>query len=260
MSRPELPELPELPRAYARVLVVTAHPDDAEFAFGATIARLTGLGSDVRYLICSDGSLGGADPDVSAADLAARRESEQRDAAAVLGVQQVQFLGLPDGELEPSRALRLAIAREIRRQRPDLVLTHQPLRSLVFPIGASHPDHLAVGEATLRAVYPDAGNPRALPELLAQGLAAHNVAEVWVPGHEHANLFVALNRDQADRKVEAILRHVSQFETSTSPRDDVDWVVQRLRGYGPSAGATWAEAFCRIVCGTFAAVATPVLP
>lgn len=247
--------LPELPRSYDRVLVVAAHPDDAEFSFGGTVARLSAEGSEVRYVVSTDGSLGGSDPGIPAADLAARRDAEQRAAAALLGVRTVEFLGFPDGELEPNRALRFEISRRIRRHRPELVLTHQPLRSLEFPIGASHPDHLAVGEAVMRAVYPDSRNPRAFPELLDEGLAAHSVAEVWVPGHEHANFFVALGQDEADRKIAAILAHASQFEGSTSPRDDIAWVSERMRRYGPSAGAAWAEAFCRVVCGTFAAPA-----
>ncbi|MFI5491517.1 PIG-L deacetylase family protein [Actinoplanes sp. NPDC051859] len=235
-----------LPRRFERVLVIAAHPDDAEFAFGATIARLRDEGVRVSYLVVSDGAQGGEDPDEPAAELAATRAAEQRDAARVLGVTEVEFLGFPDGLLADNAELRLSLARVIRRHRPDLVLTHQPLRSLQFPIGASHPDHLAVGQAALNAVYPDARNPRAFPELLAEGLSPHRVAEVWVPGHEHTDLLIDVG-NTAERKVAAILAHRSQFRTSTDPAADVRWVVDRMLGYGKLHSCEYAEAYKRIV-------------
>ncbi|WP_285564566.1 MULTISPECIES: PIG-L deacetylase family protein [unclassified Streptomyces] len=245
-----------LPRAFHRVLVIAAHPDDAEFAFGATVARLTDEGAQVVYVVVSDGAQGGEDPDEPTAELVATRYAEQREAAGTLGVSEVVFLGLPDGTLADTPALRLALTREIRRHRPELVLTHQPLRSLQFPVGASHPDHLAVGEAALNAVYPFARNPRAFPELLAEGLPAHRVAEVWVPGHEHADLFVDVSRS-AERKVAAVLTHRSQFRTSKDPRADVQWVTDRMRGNGASAGCAHADAFKRIVTDAAGAAGPP---
>ncbi|RMI31861.1 PIG-L deacetylase family protein [Nocardia stercoris] len=234
------------PRRFGRVLVVAAHPDDAEFGFGATVARFVDEGTDVTYLVVSDGSQGGEDPAEPAADLTATRYAEQRDAAKVLGVTEVSFLGFPDGALTDGPDLRKALAREIRRYRPDLVLTHNPLRSLQFPIGASHPDHLAVGEATLNAVFPFARNPRAFPELLTEGFATHRVAEVWVPGYEHTDLLIDVDHT-AERKVEAVLAHRSQFRESADPRADVAWVTERMRGYGRTLGCEFAEGFKRIV-------------
>ena len=152
-------------------MVVSAHPDDPEFGFGATVASLVDQGKTVVYVICTDGSQGGEDPTVPDQELTSTRYTEQRAAAALLGVTEVIFLGFRDGYLEANVELRRAISREIRRFKPDLVLTHSPLRAINIPIGASHPDHLAVGEATLAAVYPDARNPRAYPELLQEGLA-----------------------------------------------------------------------------------------
>ncbi|HEV2953838.1 MAG TPA: PIG-L family deacetylase, partial [Candidatus Dormibacteraeota bacterium] len=146
---------------FGRALVVSAHPDDPEFGFGAAIARLTSEGTAVAYAICTDGSQGGEDPDQPDQELIQIREEEQRSAARSLGVEEVRFLRFPDGRLTPDLALRRAIVEEIRRWRPDLVLTHNPTRAFGIPIGSSHPDHLAVGEATLAAVYPDARNPRA---------------------------------------------------------------------------------------------------
>jgi LmbE family N-acetylglucosaminyl deacetylase len=235
-----------LPRDFHRVLVIAAHPDDAEYSFGATVARLVDEGAQVSYLVVTDGAQGGEDPAQPAEELAATRYAEQREAARVLGVADVVFLDFPDGLLADTPELRLALTREIRRHRPDLVLTHQPLRSLQFPIGASHPDHLAVGQAALNAVYPDARNPRAFPELLAAGLPAHRVAEVWVPGHEHTDLLVDVDRT-AQRKVTAILAHRSQFHGSQDPIADIRWVIDRMRGNGTVLGCEYAEAYKRII-------------
>jgi LmbE family N-acetylglucosaminyl deacetylase len=240
-----------LPAAYDRVLVVTAHPDDAEYSFGASVSRLVAEGSEVRYVVCTDGAQGGEDPEEAATDLTTTRYTEQRAAAAHLGVRGVEFLGFPDGSLTPDLRLRRAIVKELRRVRPQLVLTHQPLRSLVFPIGASHPDHLAVGEATLAAVYPDARNPRAFPELLRQGLAPHRVAEVWVPGHEHTDFYVDVGA-HSEAKAQAILLHESQFRASADPRADIAWAIDRMRGFGERAGCAFAEGFTRIVADAHA--------
>jgi LmbE family N-acetylglucosaminyl deacetylase len=233
-------------------MVIAAHPDDAEFSFGATVARLTAEGTRVVYVVCTDGSQGGEDPAEPAESLSATRCAEQCAAAAHLGVAEVVFLGFRDGYLSADVALRESLTRQIRRHRPELVLAHQPLRSLTFPIGASHPDHLAAGEAALSAVYPDARNPRAFPGLLAEDLQPHKVDEVWVPGHEHTDLFVDVS-GYAERKVDAILCHRSQFAGSADPVADLGWVMDRLRNNGLAAGCAHAESFKRIVTGAHAA-------
>jgi LmbE family N-acetylglucosaminyl deacetylase len=231
---------------YDRALVVAAHPDDPEFLFGATIARLTDGGARVSYVICSDGCQGSEDAGVPDADLRATRCAEQRAAAAVLGVRDVAFLGFRDGSLAPTVELRRAIAREIRRCEPDLVLTHSPVRMLTVDIGFSHPDHLAVGEATMGAVHSDARNPRAHPELLREGLEAHTVREVWLPGLEHADHFVDAT-GLIDRKIEAVLCHRSQFPGAGGEPDGVGaWIRDRARHVGEMAGYQYAERFKRI--------------
>jgi LmbE family N-acetylglucosaminyl deacetylase len=255
---PPLPALP-LPSRFSHVLVIAAHPDDAEFSFGGTVARFVDEGIPVTYLIVSDGSQGGEDPAEATAELVARRYAEQRAAARVLGVTEIVFLGLPDGSLADTTELRLALTREIRRYRPDLVLTHQPLRSLQFPIGASHPDHLAVGQAALNAVYPAARNPRAFPELLSEGFEAHRVSEVWVPGHEHTDLWIDVGLS-AERKVTAILAHGSQFSHSANPRADIAWVVERMQNNGAAVGCAYAESYKRIVTDAAAAPGPPQVP
>jgi LmbE family N-acetylglucosaminyl deacetylase len=236
-------------RHFERVMVVAAHPDDPEFGFGATVAKLADEGAAVTYVICTDGSQGGEDPSVPDEELTATRYAEQRAAAAVLGVRDVVFLGFRDGHLHPNVELRRAISREIRRYRPELVLTHHPLRSIEIPIGASHPDHLAVGEATLAAVYPDARNPRAYPELLQEGLEAHKVKEVWLPGYESSNQFVDAT-GMIERKIEAILCHRSQFEKpDIEPDAPAKWIRERMKQAGEQAGYEYAEAFKRLETG-----------
>lgn len=230
--------------------MVSAHPDDPEFGAGGAIAKLAGEGAEVYYCVCTDGSQGGEDPAVLDADLSSRRYAEQRAAAAVLGVRDVTFLGFRDGHLEPSLELRKAITSEIRRRRPDLVITHQPVRNLNLSIGASHPDHLAVGEATLSAVYPDARNPRAHRDLLEQGLGAHKVREVWVTGADEPNHFVEVSPELLELKLKSLACHSSQFEKpGLEPDSPRKWVVERMGKTGERAGVELAEGFTRIETG-----------
>jgi LmbE family N-acetylglucosaminyl deacetylase len=237
-------------RRYERVLVVAAHPDDPEFGFGASVAKLADEGAEVHYCICTDGSQGGEDPSVPDEQLTAIRYREQRAAAEVLGVKDVVFLGFRDGYLAANVELRRAITREIRRFKPDLVMTHAPLRATSIPIGASHPDHLAVGEATLAAVYPDARNPRAYSELLAQGFGPHRVKEVWLPGFDGADLFVDAT-PYMDRKIQAIMCHASQFAGRPDMEDGGPgkWIRERMKQVGERAGHEYAEGFRKLETG-----------
>ncbi|MFC7590091.1 PIG-L deacetylase family protein [Nonomuraea antimicrobica] len=165
-----------------RVLVVTAHPDDADFASAGTVALFVDRGVEVTYLLVTDGDAGGNERTLDNSGMAELRRSEQLAAAKAVGVSDVRFLGRPDGRVVPSLELRKAIARVIRQVRPDLVITHHPDRNY-RSIAPSHPDHRAVGGATLDAVYPDARNPYAFPELIEEeGLEAWTVREVWLNG------------------------------------------------------------------------------
>lgn len=236
-----------------RVLSVTAHPDDSEFRWAATVARLTAEGADVTYLVVTDGSQGGEDPAVPDAELAATREAEQRAAAAVLGVREVRFLGLRDGWLVADVALRRLIVREIRRVRPQLILAMSPDRRLVSGrIGEDHPDHLATGEATLQAVYPDARNPRAFRELLAEGLEPFRVEELWITAPQDADHLVDVS-GFVERKLEALACHRSQITKEGPARPAVPWeslqrsIRERLAATGAPAGYAAAEGFRRLV-------------
>jgi LmbE family N-acetylglucosaminyl deacetylase len=229
-------------RQYQRALIVAAHPDDPEFLFGAAVAKLVESGVEVRYLICSDGANGSRDLDIPTEEVAAIRMREQRVAAAALGVEEVAFLGFPDGGLFANSELRTAIAREIRRFRPDLVLTHFPHRVVDLPIDASHPDHIAVGEGTLSAIFPDASNARALPQLRREGLEPHRVKEIWLTGYERPNHYVDASAF-VDKKVKAILCHKSQLNGSLSAPS---WVYDWMRWAGRVPGYEYAESYKRI--------------
>jgi LmbE family N-acetylglucosaminyl deacetylase len=191
-----------------RILVVTAHPDDVDFGAAGSVAVWTHAGVEVAYCIATDGDAGGSDRSVSRTEMAVVRREEQREAARVVGVSDVTFLGFPDGRLTPGLDLRQAIAGVIRRFRPDRVVAQSPERNWTR-IYASHPDHLATGEAAACAVYPDARNPFAFPELLAEGLAEHTVPELWVMATERANRVVDAT-DVYPKKLAALKSHVSQ--------------------------------------------------
>jgi LmbE family N-acetylglucosaminyl deacetylase len=207
-----------------RVLVVTAHPDDVDFGAAGTVATWTSQGIEVSYCVITDGDAGGFDPDVPRSEIGGIRREEQRAAAKELGVEDVTFLGYPDGRLYVTHELRRDISRVIRQKRPQRVLTQSPERNWER-IYASHPDHLAAGEAAMCAVYPDARNPFAHPDLAEE---AWTVEEVWImaSGDPSASTFVDIT-DTFDRKVEALRAHVSQT-------DHMEDLPGRLR--------MWAEA------------------
>jgi len=223
-----------------RVLTVTAHPDDVDFGYAGTVASLVSDGVEVTYCVVTDGEAGGFDASVSRSQMARTRREEQRAAAAAVGVHDVVFLGYPDGQVEPTLNLRRDITRVIRSVRPDRVLTQSPNRNL-DRMFSSHPDHLACGEATLSAVYPDARNGFAFPELLAEGLEPHTAWQVWVgdPGGTRAVVDIT---DHIDKKINALMCHRSQVE-----RWDEEEFSGRIRTW---AADTAAE--CDLPEGRFA--------
>jgi LmbE family N-acetylglucosaminyl deacetylase len=186
-------------------MLVVAHPDDAEFAAAGTIAKLVKEGRRVVIVQVTSGDKGTVDPDLSPESLATRREAEERDAAARIGVDHVEFLRCPDGELTPDLALREKIVRMIRTYRPDVIITHDPFRAYAF-----HPDHRAVGFATHDAVYPTARDPHYFPEHLRAGLEPHKTAEIWYFNAESPDLFVDITPTWED-KVQSLRAHVSQI-------------------------------------------------
>jgi LmbE family N-acetylglucosaminyl deacetylase len=207
----------------ARVLVITAHPDDVDFGAAGTIAQWTDAGLDVSYCIVTNGEAGGSDPTVSRTEMAAIRQAEQTAAAKQVGVHELHFLGYPDGRLETSIGLRRDIARVIRLLRPDRVVCQSPERNYAR-MGASHPDHRAAGSAALDAVYPDSRNPFAFPELLTEEkLEPWTVREVWISGSPAPTTYVDIT-DTFPRKVAALRCHVSQIS-------DPEGLEEFLRGW-----------------------------
>jgi LmbE family N-acetylglucosaminyl deacetylase len=217
-----------------RVLVVTAHPDDVDFGSAGTVAAFTSAGLEVTYCIVTNGEAGGSDRTLPRSEMAALRQDEQRAAAAAVGVSDVRFLGHPDGRVEATLDLRRDISRVIRQLRPERVITQSPERNWDF-IFASHPDHMAAGEAAVCAVYPDARNPFAHPELLeVEGLEPWTVPELWImaPGSGDATSRIAVETTTTiDRKVAALMCHKSQMT-------DPDAIAQRVRAGALAMGAT----------------------
>ena len=232
------------PEPVERALVVTAHPDDVDFGAAGTIATWVGQGTDVTYCIVTDGDAGGFDPAVPRSEIPRIRREEQVAAAKVLGVEDVRFLGYRDGELTVTHDLRRDISRVIRQVRPERMLIQSPERNWAR-IPASHPDHLAAGEAAIFAIYPDARNPFAHPSLLQdEGLDAWSVPDVWVMADPQPTVAVDVT-DRIDLKLAALRAHESQ----TSHMDDLDerirgWLTKSAEAAGLPEGRL-AEAFLR---------------
>ncbi len=231
-----------------RVLVIAAHPDDVDFGAAGSVAAWSDDGVEVSYCVVTDGDAGGFDPSVPRSEIPRIRRAEQEDAARVVGVHDVRWLGYPDGRLEVSLQLRRDLARVIRQVRPDRVLCPSPERDY-RRIFASHPDHLAAGEAALCAVYPDARNPFAFPELVAEGWEPYPVREVWLMASSELDVWVDVTAT-IERKVAALRCHVSQ----EVDRDGS--LAKRLREWAALAAARagWpdgqlAEGFRRVVTG-----------
>ncbi len=216
----------------SRVLTVGAHPDDAEFGAGATLARWAGEGTEITMCIVTDGSKGSWDPGADPAELARRRIEEQAAAGAILGAERFVHLGHVDGELESTMGLRNDIARQIRLFTPDVVLTHDPWQRYQM-----HPDHRATGFATVDAIVT-AREPMALVD---SGLRAHRpgVLLLWsADAPDHAE---PIEEPWFDRKVAALLEHSSQTVTTMGDAgagaEQRTAFIQRLASWHRSAGA-----------------------
>lgn len=207
-----------------RVVVVAAHCDDIEVGSGGTIAYWSERGAEIVYLLATDGAAGSNTPGEDLAKLVDTRAREQRSAADRLGVRTIEYLGYPDGTLEPTLKLRKAITRVLRRYRPDTVVTFDP-EMLFFEERdyINHPDHIAVGLATTHAVFPSAGSRPIFPELLDEGLEPHNPEQMFLQFTNKPNTVIDISTT-ISKKGDALRCHRSQFGD-----EFVDTVIEYAR-------------------------------
>jgi len=220
-------------------MVVVAHADDAEYGCAGTVARWCKEGMEVVYLVCTDGSKGSSDPEMTPECLSEIRQKEQLAAARVLGVKEVVFLGYDDSMLQPSLELRRDIVRQIRKYKPDVLICPSPVRSLQGTGYIGHPDHLAVGEATLAAVFPAARDRMTFPELLKEGLEPHKVREVLVMDTRESDKWIDVS-ETVEVAIEALKQHVSQVGDG---HEDDKWMREWRQQAGQHVGMKYAETF-----------------
>ncbi len=220
-------------------LLVTPHQDDAEGGCAGVVSRWARRGTEVVYLLCTNGDKGSTDPDMTSPALAAIREREQLEAAKVLGVKDVVFLRHPDGGLEDSLELRAQVAREIRRHRPEVVMCIDPFRS----VSHTHRDHRVSGMVALDAVFTYAWSSLHFPEQISkEGLSPHGVSEIYLWGSEAPDVYVDIT-EGVEAKALSLSKHVSQMR---EPERIPERVRSRAKAVGERAGLPYAEAFRRI--------------
>lgn len=221
-----------------RALVIAAHCDDIEFGVSGTVARWTDGGAQVTYVIVTDGRAGSNAPDADLDALAETRIAEQMASAAIVGVQDVRFLGYADGTLEPTLALRKDLTRIIRDVRPEVVITFDPETIIAADMGyINHPDHRAVAMAALYAVFPSAGTRPIFPELLDEGYEPHDINYLYLQLTSAPSLHIDIS-PVIERKLEALRCHASQLN------EEVVGMVRKWDGEaGKPFGVDYAEAF-----------------
>jgi LmbE family N-acetylglucosaminyl deacetylase len=226
-----------------RVLLVAAHPDDPEFSSAGTVANWVRDGIEVVFVVVTSGDKGTPDHTMTGERLSSMREEEQRAAAARLGVTRVHFLRFPDGELTPGLELRGAITRMIRMHKPYVVMTHDPLTLFYNNEFINHPDHRAVGQATVDAIYPTARDPLQFAEQTREGLEPHKVKEIFLWGSDQPNVVVDIG-DTIQDKVEALKFHASQVGNT---EDLEERIKTRAAQVAEGAGLRYGEVFRRVV-------------
>jgi len=222
-------------------LIVVAHPDDIEFSCAGTLARWARAGTRLCYVLCTSGEVGIAEPGMTKAKATEIREAEQRAAAEIVGAQEVIFLREPDGMLVPTLELRKKLVREIRRFRPEVVVSGDPTIVWAGEDYINHPDHRAAATATLDATFPAAGQPNLFEELEQEGLKAHKPRKVYVTGWTQDELYVNIT-DTIDIKVASLRAHKSQMRDWDPEPRVKEWAAERAKG----KEMAYAEAFCTV--------------
>lgn len=223
----------------ADILVITPHPDDAEFGVAGTVVHWARQGKIVVYIVCTNGDKGTSDFDIKPAQLAKIREKEQLEAAKLLGVREVVFLRHPDQSLEDTPEFRKEIVRLIRTYMPEIVVTSDPYRRYIW-----HRDHRIVGRVTLDAVFPYSRDIWAFPELLEEGYKPHKVKEVWLWASEDVN-FRSDITETFELKVKALRCHKSQIKEPFSSEME-KWLCQRAISMAEGEKFKLAEGFHRV--------------
>ncbi len=224
----------------AQVMVVTPHPDDAEFGVAGTVARWVKEGKDVVYVVCANGDKGTSDINMKPEKLVKIREQEQLAAAKLLGVREVIFLRHSDQSLEDTPEFRKEIVRLIRMYRPDTVVTADPYRRYIW-----HRDHRIVGQVTLDAIFPYARDHLAYPDLLEEGLQPHKVREVLLWAAPEDINYRSDITNTFDTKLAALRCHKSQVGDNLSPAIE-NWLKQRAKKMAEGQDFKLAEAFHRV--------------
>ena len=222
-----------------RAMVVIPHPDDGEGGVGGTTAKWVAAGTEVVFVLCTNGDKGTSDPSMTQAKLAAVREREQAAAAAALGVKEVIYLRYGDGELEDTKKFRGELVRAIRKHKPDVVFCTDPFRTTFY----LHRDHRISGQVTLDAVFPYARDFLHYNEHIQEGLETHKVGDVLMWGTEHPDTFIDIT-DTIETKIEALKKHDSQV--GGGGRDVDRFVKENAQRQGQQADMTYAEGFRRI--------------
>jgi len=222
----------------ADVLVVTPHPDDAEFGVAGTVVHWVRQGKEVVYIVCTNGDKGTENAKVKPDELAGIRQKEQLKAAKILGVKEVVFLGHPDQGLEDTPEFRKEIVRLIRIYRPDIIVTSDPYRRYIW-----HRDHRIVGQVTLDAVFPYARDIWAYPDLLEEGLEPHRVKEIWFWASEDVNHRSDITQT-FNLKLKALRSHKSQIK-ETFVAEMEKWLSERARSMAEGEKFKLAEGFHR---------------
>jgi len=220
---------------FGSALVLFAHPDDAEFMCGGTIARWARDGTEIHYVVCTDGSAGSNEPGKGRDVMRPIRDAEQRAAADVLGVKTVTFLGETDGFLEVTPETRRKVTREVRRLRPDVIVAPDPSRLFFADSYVNHWDHKQAGLLALTAVMPDAPTRVMFQELEDEGIEPFEVPNLWLVSDE-PDTFVDIT-DTIETKLEALAQHVSQGAEAAAPR-----VRERASAVGEASGRGYAYA------------------
>lgn len=224
-----------------RAMSIHAHPDDQEFSIGGTLAKWAKAGCEIISVVITSGDAGSNDP-AKGADykpiLAELREKEQLAANAVLGIQETVFLHYPDGELEPTLALRKELTRLIRQFKPDTVLTGNPEGWFYGSEYLNHPDHRAAAQAACAAVFPSAGTRLIFADLLSAGYEPHEVKRLYIHGTDKSDTWVDIT-ETLDVKIKALQQHASQV-----PLDEVGkWLTEWAEEEAKDKGMKYAESF-----------------